>query len=360
MRGNRGNREFRGRGDNRGIYYRTGGEVIDYPEGQGIELQAKVDAQILTRTFEDFCQQLSNPFIKWSDSFDNLRSRFQKDYYGKKLDNITVIREYLLEGVIPLKGWQARLDSIDELHSSTLSNITAAQRELSIKNTKLTDLLRQVEKCKKEIEATENNLSSLESEKESLEFFSRLLGPISKEETSLVSSFKSKLGKIETMGKDDISLFLGLAGLSSLVQQFELQNMTVEEILAAFSVADYESFGIKDELQEKKFIFNFKLLQHKLFLEPEKMRGCLVGRYLGVEKTAEILKEYEMPISKEKIVERSISLGPLVYFDAKNVRNVFGLAFNPSIAVTKQLHSWRLDFECFLASQLAQELHILP
>src|SRR3990167_7824380 len=109
-----------------------------------------------------------------------------------------------------------------------------------------------------------------------------------------------------------------------------------------------------------KFIFNFKLLQHKLFLEPEKMRGCLVGRDLGGEKTAEILKEYEMPISKEKIVERSISLGPLVYFDAKNVRNVFGLAFNPSIAVTKQLHSWRLDFECFLASQLAQELHILP
>ena len=110
--------------------------------------------------------------------------------------------------------------------------------------------------------------------------------------------------------------------------------------------------GIKDTVAGKKFKFYGKLLESGLFGKEEVLRESVVWRHLEIGATLTLLKEWEIGLDAEKIQEKGISIGELIYFQVKDFEEIFGIGRKELLPIFKKLETFRKEFEKFVEKKL--------
>ena len=64
-----------------------------------------------------------------------------------------------------------------------------------------------------------------------------------------------------------------------------------------------------------------------------------------MEKTLLLLKEWEIALDEHLVRKKGISVGHLLYFNAKDFKKELGVEGKEAIAMVRELKRWRKSFE---------------
>lgn len=158
-----------------------------------------------------------------------------------------------------------------------------------------------------------------------LEFYDEFLQPIAEAEKELKSAFQEKLNarKHADFTVDEVSLFLNVCGMADLVihqRTNKFDGATLEDAIVDVSVME-----ISDKLQRHKMEFYLKVLESGKLMKEEELSKCTVWRHKEVEKTLLLLKEWEIALDEHLVRKKGISVGYLLYFNAKDFKMELGV-----------------------------------
>ena len=253
-----------------------------------------------------------------------------------------IIKESLLLGIIPTVDWSARWTPIFTKNQQLSRSITEKKSVLSEKQA----LLQQLQN---EIAELQTEVTSLEEERDVAQFFDGILLPIAKIEKELRGSFFAKLenNNYAEFSVDEVSLFLNIGEISTLIPFQRASQIDGEDL--SIAVTDISVLGIKGHsLAKRKLEFNLKLLETGLFMKEEILGKSAIWRHKDVGKTPSILREYDIQLSEEIIKHNDISIGHLLYFKSKDLREFFGLQGKDVGKIVAKLQKLRKNFESFL------------
>src|SRR3990167_1836615 len=247
-------------------------------------------------------------------------------------------KQKIIEGVIGMAEWTTKWQ---EIHKNK------QQLHQCIQQHKLTllDKQQQLHKLTQEINEIQQALSFMQENTETLEFYDEFLQPIAEAEKELKSGFQEKLnaGKHADFTVDEVSLFLNVCGMADLVihqRTNKFDGTTLEDAIEDLSVME-----ISDTLQERKMKFYLKVLESGKLMKEEELSKCAVWRHKEVEKTLLLLKEWEIALDEHLVRKKGISVGYLLYFNAKDFKMELGVEGKEAIAMVRKLKSWRKSFE---------------
>src|SRR3990167_3971304 len=222
-------------------------------------------------------------------------------------------KQKIIEGVIGMAEWTTKWQ---EIHKNK------QQLHQCIQQHKLTllDKQQQLHKLTQEINEIQQALSFMQENTKTLEFYDEFLQPIAEAEKELKSGFQEKLNarKHADFTVDEVSLFLNVCGMADLVihqRTNKFDGATLED-----AIEDVSVMGIRDKLQRHKMEFYLKVLESGKLMKEEELSKCAVWRHKEVEKTLLLLKECEIALDEQLVRKKGISVGYLLYFNAKDFK----------------------------------------
>ena len=260
-----------------------------------------------------------------------------------KIKDAEFVKKQIFLGSIPMCGWSSQWEPIHE-SNETLERQISQQKEVIVEKE------RQLRKIEQEIKDIRNNLLVLQQQKEVKNFYDEFLLPIVRTEKELSRSFQSKVEKASEFSVDDVCFFLNLSGLHELVAVFRENQITGSKLILFSEISDIEGLelGIKDVLVEKKLEFHAKLLETNAFFNKEELEKSIIWRHRSPKKTVDLLKDYEIALSAEIILQKEISIGQLIYFKVKDFKEIFRVSVEDAALFVKKLQNLKINFEKFI------------
>ena len=251
------------------------------------------------------------------------------------------IKDRILSGVIPMANWSSKWIPIHKRNEHLSQSITEVKTVLSEKQ-------QQLLKLQQETAEMQQQLDDLEEEKDALQFFDAFLGPISEIETELRCEFVEKVraGKNKEFTMDDVSLFLNVCGMEGLVEQQRDKKWTGEALELASS--DISVCGIKQPLEEKKLMFYLKLLQSRKLLNEDELGKSVIWANRDVEKTLELLREWQICVDEELVRKKEISICQLIFFKQQDLEELLNVRGSEGMKMLGNLETLKNEFELFL------------
>ena len=252
------------------------------------------------------------------------------------------VKEKILAGIIPMVDWTTPWRIIRDKNQECAEPIQQAQSILKEKQEQLRQLQAEIAQLQRELEP-------LVDEKETLDFFDVFLQPIAEVEEEVRSLFRKRLkeSKYSEFSVDDVSLFLNVCGIETLVDLQRKHKIDGEILELAFS--DVTAMGAKDRLLERKLEFYLKVLEAGKVLEVEALAESVVWRHRDTDKTLLLLGELGINLDEHLIRENEISISQLIYFNIKDLKETFGIQVKEAGAFLVKLQQIRDGFEKFLA-----------
>ena len=253
------------------------------------------------------------------------------------------MKEKIVTGSIGMIDWANKWIPIHEKNEKITQSIQQHQHILSDKQQQFNKLLQEINQIQQE-------LTTMEDQKHTLDFFDRFLQPIAEAEKELTSGFADKLnsGKYEEITMDEVSLFLNVCGMEDLVQH-QREKKIAGEVLGD-AIGDVAVMGIKDKLTERKMEFFLKVLESGKMLKDEELSKSAIWRHRDPEKTHLLLKKWEIKLDEELIKKKHISICQLLFFKAKDLQKVLGFGEKEAREISRKLRKMKKQFEDELAA----------
>ena len=99
-------------------------------------------------------------------------------------------------------------------------------------------------------------------------------------------------------------------------------NTNGVELICLASASYLSQTGITDIVMEKRLELQRKLLLHQIFGQEDQLEGDSLWQHRSPPKTIEFLREYEVLLAEEIILEKEISLCELILYCAKDLTEV--------------------------------------
>ena len=205
------------------------------------------------------------------------------------------------------------------------------------------------------LEKAEENLAVLRNEQAALQ---NILQEI---EYKMLESFKSKTGDPLLFVVDDICVFLKLAGLQDIINNFReiSPEISGEEFSLLAAANDFEELGIFNLLHQKRFQFHWTILHHGLYADSV-MQECDVWRCSQtVALTLQFLHDRGIEALDAIILHKSIVLGELIFFEAKELKITFSLDAYACAPIVKKLIEVKTNFLHFLQTNKRKDANAL-
>ena len=264
--------------------------------------------------------------------------------FRDQLDKKEFIKQQMLYGDIPMNDWNTVFAPIQKKVQTINELLQARQMQLNEQQNRL-------EQIQNQIKQTKQGISSLKDEQETLNYFANILENVVEVESELTESYNSKESDPESFTVDDVCLFLKKCCLTQLIDYFQQKKVTGKQLVLLSAASAISELEIGDLLLEKKLEFYCKLLENNLLPGSEALQNSFIWRHLSIDKTITLLAEYEVKLDARVIMEHQISIGQLIYFHIKDIKQFFQLATIEAAAVTSRLLTWKREFENFLSNK---------
>ena len=260
------------------------------------------------------------------------------------------LRERMLLGALKYDvDWSSLKREIDQQTTALSATIKKAFVEHENQVKYLQTLQKQFEITSKVRKEAKAQLEKEQKAQNVLKAYGDLLKNVLELKSEMEISFNNKISNPEKFTVDDVSLFLSSCDLAAYCPHFQEKKINGEKLTLLASVSDFETLGIHDIKGQKRLKLHWSLLENGLFLNP-KLNECSIWRHSKtVRDTLRILEEYQIPLPNDKIVEKGLVIGELIFFDIQDIKKEFELDPITRAKVLRRLKDLECKFHKFLA-----------
>src|SRR3990167_653556 len=295
----------------------------------------------------NFYQNLSGTVIdepKIQVTLETMEAIESTAYFNKDKDQLKL---ELLLGNVPMINWSEKRQDIRNKYVEIETKQKDIEKSLNGLNAKLQSFQKATNAIKEQINSKESEWKAFEQQQRALGHLNKFLEPICEAENQLSRSFVSKLKNVESMGLDDVSLFLSCCEIYDLVHPFRARKIAGPELELLGSINDFDGLGISTVKLKANFQFFFHLLRSKKLFNREELLRSPICRHLTLQKTATLLIEEEIPIDRMQIVANSLSVNQLLFFKPADLRKVYSLDLKASAIAAAKLKKLKSQFKQF-------------
>ena len=267
------------------------------------------------------------------------------------LKDINTIKQAFLRGEIPMLKWDAKSKEIRKNLNESKLQLEIIDNDLREHQKKLAHLLELVKQTEQQVAEKKEELAAKSAESETWQFFDQFIEPIAIVELELTDSFNAKRNNVEKFSVDDVSLFLGMCGLSQLVPKIQEKKITGEDMMLYSAASGFRELEIEDILLEKQLEYKWKLFENDLLFDNDHLLSqSLLWRHDTVPKTILLLAEYHIPIPSEKINQTGATISQLIFCDASDLKKLFEIDTKTCLNIVIKLKNLKKSFKHFLSS----------
>jgi len=138
----------------------------------------------------------------------------------------------------------------------------------------------------------------------------------------------------EELTAEDVALVLTFSHVPQLIAA--LQSVEASEIECVNNQV-LKGLGVVDRVARKRALHGLKCLVQGVFLSEEHEDECAMCAARSVEQTQALLEEHKVPLAGALLEKHQLTMGPLLYCNAKDLMELFELQLMPAARICKQL-----------------------